>query len=61
MSNQPTVDGTTITWTADKLKRLKGAYQQAVEATDDEFSFDGNQFVTNYAKYLIEYLEGQFA
>lgn len=40
------------------LKRLKVAYKQAVDAGQDQFTFDGHEFVVGYAKYLIEYLEG---
>ena len=49
-----------ITWNLPKLKRLKQAYAQAVEEEAEEFTFDGNVFVTGYAKYLIEYLELRF-
>ena len=48
----------TITYTPDKLKRLKAAYELHKDAGKDAvFEFDGEQYVVNYAKYLIEYLE----
>ncbi len=53
-------DPTTITWTAEMLMRFRGAYKEATEAETEQFTFDGNEFVTMYAKYLIEYLEAQF-
>jgi hypothetical protein len=28
--------------------------------TWDQFMFEGNEFLVNYAKYLLEYLEGKF-
>jgi len=45
-----------ITWTPNKLKRFKKAYNAYEE---DTFMFDGNEFVKGYAKCLIEYLEGR--
>lgn len=51
---------TSINWTPDMLSRFKRAYGMAVRTNQTEFEFDGNQFVSSYAKYLIEYLEFQF-
>jgi hypothetical protein len=45
----------TISWTRPMLTRFKAAYKAA---TTDTFTFDGHEFVRGYAKYLIEYLEG---
>ena len=36
------------------LVRFKKAYQAC---QGDRFTFDGNEFLKAYAKYLIEYLE----
>ena len=47
----------TINWTLPMLKRFKKEYQKAVSNKSDLFTFDGNEFVTGYAKYLLEYLE----
>ena len=33
------------------------SHQQAVNAKADTFMFDDNEFVVDYAKYLIAYLE----
>ncbi len=41
------------------LKRFKKAYEEAAAANRAVFDFDGHQFVVQYARYLIEYLEGQ--
>lgn len=41
------------------LKELKDRYNQAVEAEEETFDFKGGELLTEYAKYLIEYLEGQ--
>lgn len=37
--------------------RFRKAYNQAVKENKDSFTFDGNEFVTNYAKYLLQYLD----
>jgi hypothetical protein len=42
------------------LNRLKKAYDKATSKSKDMFTFEGNDYVTNYAKYLIEYLEEKF-
>lgn len=38
------------------FRRFKRAYNAC---TADQFTFDGHAFLKAYAKYLIEYLEGQ--
>ena len=43
--------------TIDDYKPLKIAYDKAVEEGLDMFTFKGNEVLTNYAKYLIEYVE----
>jgi len=48
---------TMIAWTLPMLEQFKAAYQFAVKYEADIFTFDGNEFVVSYAKYLIEYLE----
>jgi len=42
------------------LNRLKKAYDKATSESKDMFAFEGNDYITNYAKYLIEYLEERF-
>lgn len=44
----------TVTWTRPMLARFKQAHKKA---NGSEFIFDGNRYVSDYAKYLIEYLE----
>lgn len=51
---------TPITWTKPMLLRFKESYGQAVGERREDFTFDGHLFVTNYARYLIQYLEGKF-
>ena len=43
-----------IAWTRPMLERFKVA---RTDAGGKNFTFDGHEFVSNYAKYLIEYLE----
>lgn len=43
-----------------ELKKLKIAYNKAVEDNRDEFAFGDQMLLTSYAKYLIEYLELKF-
>lgn len=56
----------TITWNAERFKALRTAHKAAVQRGQDVFIFhpkDGGgpvEFVTAYAKYLIEYLSLQF-
>jgi hypothetical protein len=39
---------------------LKKEYKKAVSEGRKSFIFKGNEVLTSYAKYLIEYLEGKF-
>jgi hypothetical protein len=52
-----------ITWTPDKLKKFKKAYEKArVKHVNSEcsFMFEGHEFVIGYSVYLIEHLNNQF-
>jgi hypothetical protein len=42
------------------FSRLKNEYQKAVVNSKNTFIFDGNELLTDYAKYLIEYLTPMF-
>jgi hypothetical protein len=53
-------EGIMIEFNQASLKSVKKAYAKAVEDGKDQFTWGGHEFVTNYAKYMIEYLEGQF-
>lgn len=46
-----------VEFTPEKRERLREAYKTAQEGGDDVFTFEDNEYVTNYAKYLIEYLD----
>lgn len=43
-----------------KLERLKAAYKKAVENGKESFFFDGQEYLTTYAKYVIEYFKTKF-
>jgi hypothetical protein len=53
MSNTISVDSPTFA-------RLKKEYQNAVDNSKETFVFDGNELLTSYAKYLIEYFTPMF-
>jgi hypothetical protein len=59
-SKLPEKPGKMITWTRPMFERFKIAHKKAVDEKRESFMFDGNEFITNYAKYLIEYLGGKF-
>jgi hypothetical protein len=42
-----------------KRDRLRKRYKEAVEKKEDQFEFEGNKYVTSYAKYLLEYLDSK--
>ena len=46
-------------WTLPMFRRFKKTFKQA--ATRESFVFDNQEYITAYAKYLIEYLEDHFA
>ena len=50
----------TLTFTKDRLARLKDEYAKAKEAGLEEFNFDGYGFLIGYAYYLIEHLDNHF-
>lgn len=49
----------TVEFDKAKLKRLKQAYQKAINNDQEIFLFDNNELLVGYSKYLIEYLESQ--
>jgi hypothetical protein len=49
-----------ITWTPQLLGQFKRAYQTALDNGIEVFTFQDNQYVPSYARYLIQYLESQF-
>ncbi len=49
-----------VTWTPAKLARLRKAWQTVKDDPNKVFTFDGLDYLSSYARYLIEYLDGQF-
>lgn len=49
----------TISFDVEKMRRLKKAFDSAVERNDTSFEFGGEVYVTRYAKYLLDYLQGE--
>lgn len=49
-----------IEFTPELLALLKKAYQKAIDTSEAQFTFNGKAWVTDYAKYVIEYLDEKF-
>lgn len=47
----------TVTFTPEKLKEFKRLYLLMKEDGKESFFFEEREYVTDYAKYVIEYLE----
>jgi len=46
----------TLEFDEDRKNRLQKAYDKALVEKKDMFVFEGHEFVTKYAKYVLEYL-----
>jgi hypothetical protein len=46
-----------ITFNQETREELRVAYNEAVDNGRDSFTLNGREFVTGYAKYLLEYLD----
>jgi hypothetical protein len=46
-----------LSFTKEQFATFKKRYKIALKLKDDSFWFEGNEFLTSYAKYLIEYIE----
>jgi len=49
-----------INFTEKKYKELKQLYKIACDTGKDIFTFEDNELLTAYAKYLIQYLSEKF-
>lgn len=49
-----------MTFTLDTYLRFKAQYLKAVSNHQTQFTFDGHEFLTEYAKYLLQYLKPKF-
>lgn len=43
--------------TMKTIKDLRARYNKAVKNNEEQFTIEGYEFVTLYAKYLLEFLE----
>jgi hypothetical protein len=50
----------TVSFTPESFKKFKLKYKSAVENNQEMFVFEGNDFLTSYAKYVIEYIKTKF-
>ena len=46
-----------INFDKNKIDRLETAYKKAKEQGKFQFEFDEKEYITDYAKYLLEYLK----
>lgn len=51
----------TIEFDNGKLNSFRNDYTKAVKENKKSFIFENNEFLTSYAKSLIEYVEGQIS
>ena len=49
--------GDNVKFTPELREKLRKAYNKAKADGLDQFSFDGNDYVTRFAGYLLEYLD----
>lgn len=50
----------TVTFNQSTYEQLQKEYDFAVKNNKKTFSFLGNELLTEYAKYMIEYLKTKF-
>jgi len=49
-----------VTFTPEKLKELKKIYASTIKDGKSQFTFEGQELLVSYAKYLIQHLENVF-
>lgn len=49
-----------VEFNAESFKKFRARYNTAIEKSENSFVFEGNEYLTSYAKYVIEYLEPKF-
>lgn len=52
--------GKTVSWTPESLEKFKAAWKAADDAEKESFTFDENEYLVTYGRYLIEYLDQVF-
>ena len=53
----PDLEGVMLTFDRDGVRELRTAYEAALEADEEVFEFRGAPLVTQFAYYLLTYLE----
>jgi hypothetical protein len=48
-----------IKFTPDQWREFETAYDKADEEGKESFMFNGNEYFTGYAKYVIQYKRGK--
>lgn len=49
-----------MTFTLDTYQRLKNEYNKSVQNNLEVFTFDNHELLTDYAKYMVQYLSEKF-
>lgn len=49
-----------VTFTREKFKKFKKAYNACKQAQRQSFTFEGHEVLADYARYMLEYLENEF-
>ena len=44
----------------NRYRKFKAAYEEAVEAQKERFEFEGKPYLTRFASYVVEFLDGNF-
>lgn len=48
-----------MTFDQEKVERFRTAYDKAQDDSQETFVFEGADFFTGYAKYVLEYLDSR--
>ena len=44
----------------NRYRKFKAAYEEATRAEKEKFEFEGHPYLTRFASYLVEFLDGKF-
>ena len=44
----------------NRYRKLKACYEEAVGAGQEKFEFEGHPYLTRFASYLVQFLDGKF-
>ena len=44
----------------NRYRKFKAAYEDATKAKKEKFEFEGHPYLTRFASYLVEFLDGKF-